>query len=308
MCDESDNARFDAALARRGLSRRQFAAMGSAVLAWACTPSASVSEEPGDAPGAAPAGEPVTISEDMVSIATPDGQADAFFVHPQTGKHPAVILWTDIAGLREAFKAMARRLAREGYAVLAVNPYYRWAKSPQWESFAEWMEKSGVDGVAQWRKQLTQSAIASDAAAYIGWLDEQSGVDASAGVGTMGFCMGGPFALWTAAAVPERVRAAASFHGSRLVAEGPESPHRSFAQSKAAYLIAIARNDDEKEPDAGDALSNAAEAAGRPAEVEVYPADHGWMVADSPVYAESPAEGAWQRLLVLFAENLPPKG
>ncbi|MGD9663781.1 MAG: dienelactone hydrolase family protein [Novosphingobium sp.] len=300
MCDENDNARFDAALARRGLSRREFAAMGTAVLAWACSPTGSNADERGATSGT----EVIPLSEDRVSIATPDGQADAFFVHPAKDDHPAVLLWTDIAGLREAFKAMARRLAREGYGVLIVNPYYRWAKSPQWDSFAEWMDKSGVDGVALWREKLTKDAISSDAKAAIGWLVEQPGVDTSAGVGTMGFCMGGPFAMWTASAVPEWVRAVATFHGSRLVAEGEDSPHRSLSGSKAAYLIAIARNDDEKDPTADDTLRDAAKAAGRPAEIEVYPADHGWMVADSPVYAESPAEGAWQRLLVLFSENL----
>lgn len=304
MCDEIDLFQFDAALRRRGLSRREFAAMGSAVLLWACSGSESESSTPSAANVSA---SPSVLSEDMVTISTPDGKADAFFVHPATGRHPAVLLWPDIAGLREAFKAMARRLAREGYAVLVVNPYYRNAPAPQFESFAEWMDSGGMAKVEPWRKAFTPQAIASDAAAYIQWLDGQPATDTLAGIGTMGFCMGGPFTIRTAAAVPGRVAAAASFHGGRLVTPDADSPHLLFPQTRAAYLIAIAQNDDAKEPDVDDTLRNTAKQAGRPAEVEVYPADHGWTVGDSPAYHEAAAEGAWQRLLVLFTDNLKPK-
>lgn len=302
MCDETDLDRFNAALARRGLSRREFAAMGSAVLLWACGGSAS---QPSGAASSA-SGSP-GLGESTVSITTPHGEADAFFVHPAAGRHPAVLLWPDIAGLREAFRAMARRLAREGYAVLVVNPYYRNAAAPQFESFAEWMDGAGRAKVEPWRKAFTPEAIASDAAAYVQWLDRQPATDTSAGVGTMGFCMGGPFTIRTAAAVPGRVAAAASFHGGGLVTPDADSPHLLIPRTSAAYLVAIAQDDDAKKPDVDDTLRATAKQAGRPAEVEVYPADHGWTVGDSPAYQEAAAEGAWQRLLVLFADNLKPK-
>lgn len=302
MCDENDLSQFDAALARRGMNRRQFAAMGAAVLVWACS-----SGEPEAAEPEGKAASQTPLSEAMVSIDTPDGAADAFFVHPASGRHPAILLWPDVGGLREAFKVMARNLARQGYAVLAVNPYYRGAQSPILQSFSEWMTPEGKAKIQPLRAALTADAITRDATAYIIWLDEREAVDSTARVGTMGFCMGGPFTVRTAAAVPKRVGAAASLHGGGLVTEEANSPHRLLRQTQAAYLFAIARNDDAKEPGVKDVLRQAAEKAGRPAEIEVYPADHGWTVPDSPAYDKVAAERAWTRLSALFSERLKTK-
>jgi carboxymethylenebutenolidase len=302
MCDETDLSRFDAALARRGLNRRQFAAMGAAVLVWACSSGKPEAAEP-DTAGASAS----DIGETMVSIDTPDGKADAFFVHPASGRYPGVLLWPDIGGLREAFKMMARRLAAQGYAVLAVNPYYRGAQSPVLQSFSEWMTPEGKARIQPLREALTADAITRDAKAYVAWLDRQDAVDRTARIGTMGFCMGGPFTIRTAAAVPARIGAAASLHGAGLVGEGADSPHRLLGQTQAAYLFAIARNDDAKEPGVKDALRQAAEKARRPAEIEVYPADHGWTVPDSPVYDKAAAERAWERLSALFSQRLKTK-
>lgn len=304
MCDEPDLSQFDAALARRGLSRRQFAAMGTAVLAWAC--SGGKPEAAGPETAAAPTDAP-SLAEGAVSIETPDGEADAFFVHPEAGRYPAILLWPDVAGLREAFRGMARRLARQGYAVLAVNPYYRNAPSPQFESFSEWMTAGGRARIQPMRAALTPQAVTRDAKAHLAWLDGQDAADSTAGIGTMGFCMGGPFTIRTAAAVPGRVAAAASLHGGGLVTGEADSPHLLLDRTEASYLFAIARNDDAKDPGASDILRKAAEQAGRPAEVEVYPADHGWTVPDSPAYDEAAAERAWQRLSALFSRRLKTK-
>lgn len=282
-------------------NRRQFAALsGSAALA-ACT---GMDSGAGAALGEAVRGP--SLAESSVTIATPDGQADAFFVHPASGRHPAVLLWPDIAGLRDAFRMMARRLAERGYAVLVVNPYYRDVAGEQFEDFAAFRAGGGFDKVGPWRGKLTAEPIMRDARALVGWLDRQASVDTARGVGTQGYCMGGPFTVWTAAAVPSRVEAAASFHGGGLVDEGNSlSPHNLFEQTPdTAYLIAIAQNDDAKDPEVKTVLRRAAEAADVRAEIEVYPADHGWTVPDSPAYDRAAAERAWMELMELYTAEL----
>lgn len=295
MCDKQAAAEFEKstinwrARAAAGISRRQFGAMGAAVTLAACTgmDAATASEE--------------GLTESNVTIETPDGMVDAFFVHPASGKHPAVICWPDIAGLRDAKMMMARRTAAEGYAVLVVNPYYRDSKAPQFADFAEF-RAGGWDKVGPWRARLTAEAITSDATALIAWLDAQGSVDTARGIGTEGYCMGGPFTVWTAAAVPSRVGAAASFHGGGLVGDKPTSPINLLAASKASHLIAIARNDDANAPDEKDQLKAAAGQAGTPAQIEVYAGDHGWTVLDSPAYAREAAEKAYADKMTLYSQ------
>lgn len=289
MCDEKDLSAFDGA----ALSRRGFGVLGSAVALTAC---AGISQSEAKASG---------LSEQNVTIAMSDGSNDAFFVHPGSGKHPAVILWPDIASLREAKKMMARRLANEGYAVLVVNPYYRDTKAPQFADFSAFRADGGFDKVGPWRAKLTAQAIQSDAASLVQWLDVQDAVDTTRGIGNQGYCMGGPFTVWSAASVPERIKAAASFHGGGLVrGDDPQSPHNLLGKTQAGFLFAIAQNDDAREPEAKTELANAAKAAGRTAETEVYAANHGWTVPDSPVYAKEEAERAWAALLKLYSANL----
>lgn len=285
MCDE-----FTLKSDRAALSRRQFGLIGAATTLAACSSSAVNGAKRGPA-----------LSEGMVAIATPDGTADAFFVHPAKGRHPAVILWPDIGGLRDTFMAMARRLAGAGYAVLAVNHYYRSAKAPVLASFAEWRTPEGQKKIQPMVAALSPEGTTRDAAAFVGWLDQQAGVDTARGIGTSGYCMGGPFTVRSAVAVPGRVKAAASFHGAALVSDRPDSPHKLLGATKARYLFAIAHNDDQRSPGDKDALKASAAAAGRPAEVEVYAADHGWTVPDAPSYDKAEAERAWSRMLALFA-------
>ena len=242
------------------------------------------------------------LAEEWVRIATPDGVMDAFFVRPARGRHPAILTWPDILGVREAFKLIARRLAGQGYAILVVNHYYRDATAPQFDrGYTDFLAQGGFDKIKPWREALTADAIGRDAKAAIAWLDRRAEVDRRRGVGTHGYCLGGPFTVWTAAAVPGRVRAAASLHGWRLVTDEPQSPHRLLGKTRARYLFAIGENDDKEAPEEKLVLREAAAAAGRPAEVEVYPAAHGWMLVDSRAYDAAAAERAWARMSALFA-------
>lgn len=250
MCDDFTRPGEDEALARRGLSRREFAAMGAA---------AALAAYGGETAARAKG----QLAERMAEVTTPDGSCDAFFVHPAAGAHPGVILWPDVGGLRDAKKAMARRLAADGYAVLAVNPYYRDARAPVLDSFAEFRTPEGQARIKPMRQRLTAETTARDAAAFVAFLDAQPQVDKRRRIGTQGYCMTGPFAIRSAAVSP-RIGAAASFHGGGLVTDEPDSPHRLMGASQAAFLIAIARNDDAKAPGDKDALRAAAAAAGRP--------------------------------------------
>lgn len=288
MCDELTAIDEDAALARAGLSRRDFAATGAlAALAGCMTGSEAATAQ--------------ALTERSVSFAAPDGTVDAVFVHPSKGKHPGVILWPDVAGLRDAYKVMARRLAEAGYAVLAVNQYYRSAPAPILNSISEWRTPAGQEKLKPMLPLLTPDGITRDAEAFVAFLDSQKAVDKRRGIGSNGYCQGGPFTVRTAAAVPGRVKAAASFHGGGLVTDKPDSPHRLLASTQASYLIAVARNDDARAPTDKDTFRAAAQAAGRPAEVEVYAADHGWCTLDAPIYDKAEAERAWGRMLALYA-------
>lgn len=288
MCDDYAG-QGEATSTRNGVSRREFAAVGVIAALAGCT----------NGFGAAKGGQ--TVSERLVEITTKDGVADAFFVHPAKGAYPAVIMWPDIAGLRDAKKIMARKLAAAGYAVLCVNPYYRGAPAPIMNSFSEFRTPEGQAKIKPLRAGLTPEAITRDAAAYVAFLDGEDAVDKTRKIGSSGYCMGGPFTVRTAAAVPGRVGAAASFHGGGLVTAEADSPHRLLSQTDASYLIAVARNDDAKDSVSKDAFRKAAQAAKRPAEIEVYDADHGWTVPDSPAYDPNEADRAWQRMLALFA-------
>lgn len=288
MCDEFTDGAQDAALAAKGLTRRTFAATGAVAALAGC------------AGYGTPGSQNAPLVEQTVRITTADGVADAFFVHPAKGRHPAIIMWPDIAGVREAKRIMARRLAGDGFAVLVVNQYYRSAPAPVMASFAEFMQPEGRERVMGYRKLLSPDAIMRDAKAYVAYLDGQAAVDTKRGIGSDGYCMGGPFTVLSAAAVPGRVKAAASFHGGGLVGDAPDAPMNLLAKTQASFLFAIARNDDAKSPGDKDALTKAAAAAKRQAEVEVYPADHGWMVPDSPVYDPVQADRGYQAMLALY--------
>ncbi len=245
------------------------------------------------------------VTQSYVTIKTPDGDADAYFVHPSDGKHPAVLIWPDILGLRPAFEMMGKRLAESGYAVLVVNPYYRTQKAPVVGVGASYDDPDTRTTVQALAKTLSPETNVIDAKAFVQFLDKQKSVDSSKKIGTTGYCMGGPIVMRTAAAIPERIGAAASFHGGGLATDADNSPHLLIPKMKARFLIAVADNDDQRDPKAKETLASSFASAGLTAEIEVYKgALHGWCPPDSRVYNEAQAERAWSRLLVLLEEAL----
>jgi carboxymethylenebutenolidase len=244
----------------------------------------------------------VTVTEEEVTVKTPDGTADCYFVHPSSGTAAGVLMWPDIFGLRPALRQMGRRLAESGYSVLVVNPFYRTKKAPTSENGAA----TPIPQLMPLAQSLNETTHMTDAKAFVAWLDQQPSVAKNRKIGTQGYCMGGPMAFRTAAAVPDRVGAVASFHGGNgLATNMPNSPHLQAAKSKAQFLIAIAANDDAQKPDEKDILKETFAKANRQAEIEVYTgAAHGWCPPDSGVYNEPQAEKAWSRLLVLYGKAL----
>jgi carboxymethylenebutenolidase len=240
----------------------------------------------------------VTVTDAEVNVTTPDGTADCYFVHPASGTAPGVLVWPDIFGLRPAFRQMGKRLAESGYSVLVVNPFYRVKKAPVAESTA-----TPIQQLLPLAQGLNEKTHMTDAKAFIGWLDQQSSVARNRKMGTQGYCMGGPIAFRTAAAVPERVGAIASFHGGGLVTNAENSPHLQASKTQAQLLIAIAANDDQRNPKEKDVLKETFAKSNQPAEIEVYAGSaHGWCPPDSGVYNEPLAEKAWSRLLVLYGK------
>jgi carboxymethylenebutenolidase len=245
------------------------------------------------------------VTESDVMIKTPDGTADCYFVHPAQGATAAVLVWPDILGLRPSFRAMGKRLAQAGYAVLVVNPFYRSAKAPvvaEGASFQDEAVRTKVFGMAG---TLNATTHVTDAKAFVEWLDQQAAVDKGRKIGTTGYCMGGPIVMRTVASLPARVGAGGTFHGGGLATDQANSPHLLIPQMKGSLLIAIADNDDKQDPKAKDTLKAAFAAANVKAEIEVYTgAQHGWTVPDSAVYHEAQAERAWARMLELFKTAL----
>lgn len=286
MCDQDQL--LD--MGKSGVSRRGFGALGAMAALAACT-----TVEAENAGG---------LTESTIGFSAPGGTLNGFFVHPASGRHPGVILWPDIAGLREAKKVMARRLAASGYSVLVPNPFYRSVAGEQFADFEAFRADNGFQKVGPWVALNTPAAVAETTRAVVAWLDGQGSVDTRKGVGVQGYCMSGPWTIRGAAAVPGRIKGAASFHGGGLVGDAPDSPDKLFTQSRASHLIAIAKNDDAQNPTHKDVLKAAAAAANRPAEIEVYQGDHGWTVPDSPVYNQAEADRAWERLLNLYKTSL----
>jgi carboxymethylenebutenolidase len=240
-----------------------------------------------------------------VEIKTPDGTADAYFVHPVKGKHPGVLIWPDIFGLRPAFKQMATRLAESGYSVLVINPFYRTQKAPTAPANPDFNDPPTRQALMTLAGTLSATTAVTDAKAFIPYLDSQHSVDKKRKIGTTGYCMGGPFVFRTAAAFPDRIGAGATFHGGGLVTDKPESPHLLIPQMKAHFLIAIAENDDQRQPEAKTVLREAFDKAKLPAEIEVYAGTiHGWCPPDAKVYNQDQAEKAWSRMLALFSSSL----
>ena len=290
MCDEHTQKDVDDFLHRPGVTRRQFGKLSAAASLAMMLPQAVNAQD---------------VTDTDVEVTTPDGMADCYFVHPSSGRHPAVLVWPDILGLRPAFRAMGKRLAESGYSVLVVNPFYRDARSPVVEEGATFGQPEVRDHVLPMARNLNADTHFTDARAFVGFLDQQAAVDTGRKIGTTGYCMGGPMVMRTVAAVPNRLGAGATFHGGGLATDADDSPHRLIPDTTAQMLHCVAANDDERDPEAKNTLRQAYAAAGLSAEIEVYEGTmHGWCPPDSAVYEEAQAERAWSRLLVLFESAL----
>jgi carboxymethylenebutenolidase len=282
------------------LSRRDLAVLGLAAGLATAAGSASAAE--------------TKVVETDVEVKTPDGMCDAAFIHPATGSHPGVLIWPDAFGLRPALRDMGKRLAAEGYSVLIPNPYYRASKATATGLDTATFSFQNDADMAKLRKLMgginAPGAAEKDAVAYIAFLDAQRSVNKAKKIGTQGYCMGGPLVFKTAATVPNRVGAAGSFHGGGLVTDQPDSPHLLVPKMKARFYIAIASNDDMRQPEAKDKLREAFDAAKLPAEIEVYQSMHGWCMPDmpasggKPIYNKADAERAWGKLLALYKATL----
>lgn len=290
MCDEMTAKDVEEYLRRNAVTRREFSKRGmGAALAMMLPPVANA----------------LDVVEQDVMVKTPDGMADCYFVHPATGSHAGVIVWPDIVSIRPAFRAMGKRLAESGYSVLVVNPYYRTAKGavvPEGKTFRD----PGIRELLMPHAQtLSPETCVSDGRAFVEFLDAQSSVDTGRKIGTTGYCMTGSYTMRLAAAIPDRIGAGGSFHGGGLATDEDDSPHLLAPKMNAGFLIAIAANDDERDPQAKVLLREAFDATDVSAEIEVYEDTlHGWCPPDSAVYNEEQAERAWSRLLALFEREL----
>ena len=278
-------------------SRRDFITMAAAAGIVAATDSAS-------------AATPVTEAD--VTIKTPDGTCDAEFIHPTSGSHAEVIVWTDAFGLRPAMRDIGKRIAAEGYSVLVPNPFYRVKPGPAVSDVASFNFQTDMPKIQPLMASINAPGnCEKDAAAFITWLDQQKQVNTSKKIGTQGYCMGGPLVLKTCATVPDRVGAGGSFHGGGIVTDKPDSPHLLAAKIKGCMYFGIASNDDTRQPDAKDKLRESFAAAHVPAESEVHSgALHGWCVPDmplqngQPIYNKPDAERAWGKLVALYKAGL----
>jgi len=290
MCDdltEKDNEEF---FRKQGLSRREFSKLGMGAALVMMLPAVANALE---------------LVEEEVLVETPDGMADCYFVRPASGAHAAVIIWPDIMGIRTSFRMMGKRLAESGYSVLVVNPYYRTAKGAVIEDGESFGQPEVRARLMPHARSLSPETCLTDGRAYVSYLDSQASVDTNRKIGTTGYCMTGSYTMRLAADMPERIGAGGSFHGGGLATDAEDSPHLLAPQIKAGMLIAIAANDDEKDPNAKVLLREAFDSAGVNAEIEVYEDTlHGWCPPDSRVYNKVQAERAWARLLALFEREL----
>jgi carboxymethylenebutenolidase len=248
------------------------------------------------------------MTRTAIDVATPDGTCPVSLFHPEPvgdGQWPAVLVYMDALGVRPALFDIAERIARAGYLVLLPDLFYRTGPVDPAES------KRMLFGGAETRRAflathvepLTVTAITRDTAALLEFLAARPDVLQPL-VGTTGYCMGGRFSLAAAATFPERVAAAAAFHGSWLVTDAPDSPHRLAPRMRARVYIAGAVEDPSFTDDMKAELEQALTAAGVEHTVETYPARHGWVPADTPMHDPAAAERHFESLLALFAATL----
>ena len=243
--------------------------------------------------------------EKNVDAKTPDGVADCEFYAPdENGQWPGVIMYSDVLGTRPAFRDMARRLVGEGFAVLMPNFYYRVSKVPVFPFEPSFGEEKTVARLAELRPTQTPDLVARDVGAYVDTLKAQPQVKAGK-VGTVGYCMTGSFALRTAAAMPDDVAVAISFHGSRLYSDDSDSVHRVLPMIKAKLYFGFAVDDKTMPDEAVEEFKKALDSAGLKWESDVYAgANHGWCMPDHPKHHPEQSERAFAKMVQLFKAGL----
>ena len=245
------------------------------------------------------------MREEAVEIRTSDGTADGFVFRPDTtAPLPGVIQLTDGIGIRPAHHDISRRIAAEGYAVLMPNIFYRTRRVPAFDFEPNMGEERTMTRFRELIGPLTPEAMERDAAAYVDYLAARPGVS-DGPLGVVGFCLTGQFALRMAAERPDRVAAAASFHGGGLVTDTPASPHLVLPRVKARLYFGHAIEDQGMPADRIVTLGEALKAWGGQYENETYEgAHHGWTVPGSRVYHYEQAERAFAKLMDLFEGTL----
>ncbi len=243
-----------------------------------------------------------------VDIPTGDGIADAILAVPDgSGPWPGVLVYMDAFGPRPRLEEMAARIASEGYVVVVPNLFYRHGRVPVVDlpDLTVPENRSAIfDKLGPLMQSLTPELAMRDAGAYLDFLAADERVT-DGPAGTVGYCMGGALALRTAARFPDRVAAAASFHGGRLATDAPDSPHREFGNIRAAVYIAHADNDGSMPPEQQRLVAETLAAAGVTYRAELYDgASHGFTMADTAVYDEAATERHWDNLLDLFRRTL----
>ncbi|HEY6047979.1 MAG TPA: dienelactone hydrolase family protein [Sphingomicrobium sp.] len=290
MCGDGNHQGF---IADTSVTRRSFLLTLTAATAAGAVP--ALAKDPGAK----------RVIEKDVAVHTADGNADAaLFVPAGRGRWPAVLMWPDILGLRPVFREMGKRLAAQGYVVLVPNPFYRVQKAPIVSGPFDFNNKDDVARIMTFKQGLTDAMVDRDAAAYVSFLDAQRQTDTKRRAGVQGYCFSGPLSFRTAAVRRDRIAAVATFHPGGLVTDKPSSPHLLIPKTKAAFLVGLAKNDDEHSPKDKDVLKAAFAAAHRRASVEVFPANHGWCVAGSQTYDEAQAERAWAELLPFYRRTI----
>jgi carboxymethylenebutenolidase len=250
------------------------------------------------------------LTRQHVDVPTPDGTADAYIVRPAAGSHPPVLLFMDGIGLRPRLEEMADRIASQGYAVLVPNLFYRAGRAPVLPDLVARLQSEDRPAVfAELRghiTSLTPDVAARDTRAYVDFLDAQPGV-AAGPMATTGYCMGGALSLRAAAQLPERVVAAASFHGGNLAPEEDSGPHTLVGRVEAELYFAHADNDASAPPEQIARLEAALDAAGVRYSSELYAgASHGFTMSDMPVYDAEAEQRHWDALLGLLDRRLAP--
>lgn len=246
-------------------------------------------------------GKDQTVAERHVAIKTSAGTADALLFVPPGGKPaPAVLLWADIGGLRPAIAEIGRKLAGEGYVVLAPNAFYR---SVRLDGSAT-SDAAPAIRMSEWRGAATDDAIAEDSRAYAAFLDGLPEVDRKARLGTAGYDVGSAYAFIAARSVPARIGAVAVFHPTATATTRANSPHLFVGQSRAAYYVALAGNDDQREPEDKGQYREEFAKAGLAGTVEVLAGNHGFALPDSPAHDDVSDRLSWARMSALFAGQL----